>query len=586
MKKHFWLIVIIVAAVKISIMQAIPVSAIGYNIHDDTLFLSQAGGFGLWLSKLFGLSGQLADMNLNVPHSTLLEQLTNGGWLGQYNELILSKGPVYGIWIAFCLLTGLPLLTAQQLLYSCAAVMVIISLRKEVSSQSLLFLGFTFLLFNPEFVSRVVRSGIYPALSILIMVGLFGIYSCRHQHWKQLGAWALFLSCILPLFWLTREEGIWLIPSVLLVLGSTILAVYYHHGFGRQLITKAFLVSLPFLFLFTATHVVSSLNNRYYGSKCVVELKSDSFLRGYGALLRVKDEKKPYIVVPAQVREKLYAVSPAFRQLKPFFESEKGKMWQQFGCRAYPETCGEIASGWFLWAFRDGVALSGHHTDGQKASAYYQQLAREINTACDDGRLSCLPERHTLMPPLDARDYFKIIGNIPKGLMYLLHFEYLLDRLNQPFYSSGPSEALHYYQDMTGERIAPTKDGSYQLPPEPPIQAMLNSIRLKVLKTIAAFYSSVTASLFFLALFLYFFCLGHNLLKKQLTPLTLFSTALIIGISSRLTILSLIDITSFQGFNHYYLSPLYGFVLLFISIVFIDFFQSILLKKQNVLESN
>ncbi len=561
MNKSFWLIIFTLAGAKIWLMLAIPVTAVGYNIHDDTLFIRQSGGFGLWLTNIFGQSTSLTSFNMHFPGS---------GWLGQYNELILSKGPVYGIWITFCFLTGIPLLTAQQMLIIGAAILTIVGLRKLVSSQTLLLLLFALLVFNPEYVSRIVRAGIYPALSLLIIASLFGLYSCRNEHWKQLGAWSIFLGCILPFFWMTREEGIWLIPSILFILGVTLFTVYYRQGFCRQLIIKASLVCLPFLLLFGATQMVSLLNNHYYGTRCVVELKSESFRSCYGALLRVKHKTRPFIAVPFSVREKLYDVSPAFKELEPFLEGEQGKMWRQFGCQVYPETCGDIASGWFLEAFRDAVALAGHHANGREADRYYSQLAQEINMACTENRISCLPERKSLMPPLTSQDYVKMIQNIPKGLFFLLRYENLLQRLHLPFHSIGDSERLSYYQDMTRETIAPTKDGATQMSSLLPKQTLLNNKKIKILSSIAGFYRTITTTLFALALLSYCLSLVNSLRERQLSSLALFNTTLIIGVSCRLVILSLIDITSFPGFNQYYLSPLYGFVLLFISLSFID----------------
>jgi len=571
MKTPFWLIIFLLAAMKIALMQSIPLSAIAYNVHDDSLFIMQAGGFGLWLSELVHQRGTLENLYMHFPQ---------GGWLGEYNELILCKGPVYAIWIASCLMAGIPLLTAQHILYAVAGVIVILGLKNELPSRSVLIFLYAAFLFNPDFITRVLRAGIYPALSILVLAGLFGIYSNRHAQWKKFGIWTLFLGCTLPFFWMTREEGIWLTPSILLTLLATLIAVYSRQGFNRHFILKVFLTCIPFLFLAGALQGVSYLNQHFYGTKCVVELKSDAFLSGYGALLRVRAKQTPaaHVVVPTSVRKQIYEVSPTFRELEPLLEGELGKGWQQFGCQIFPETCGEIAAGWFLWAFREAVALTGHHSNGQEASKYYEQLGKEINTACNEGKLSCFPERHSLMPPIRIKTYVDIVKNMPKGLLYVLRFETFLDRLSQPFYSQGADELLVYYQDMTHEQIAPSQDGSYQASPSLPIQTMLDTIKRTILKKIASIYAAATTYLLFFALFFYFFSLLNSFRKKRVQPLTLFSTILILGISSRLFILSFIDVTSFPGYTPNYLSPLYSFVILFICMSYFDFFQLIRYK--------
>ncbi len=571
MKKLFWLLVILLSIIKISLDQAIPLSAVGYNLHDDALFIRQAGGFGLWLSDLLGR---------DTSSVILAHELPRGGWLGSYNELILSKGPVYGLWIAFCFIIGLPLLTAQHLLYAASGIILLFSIKKEVPQYFLLLALFALFLFNPEFVSRVVRSGIYPALSVLIMACLFGLYSHRQTHWQKSLPWVVLFSCVLPLFWMTREEGIWLIPSIGLVLAGILYGFYKKHGFCRQFLTRIIVISFPLFFLFCATQLVSTLNFLHYGTKSVVELKSDSFRSAYGSLLRVKDQKRPYVVVPSSVRKNIYHVSPSFRELEPYLEGEVGQMWQKFGCDVYPETCGEIASGWFVWAFRDAVAHAGYHSSGKKAAGYYLKLATEINHACKAEKLECLPERNSLVPPLSMDEYKKTIRNIPNGLTFLLGFESLIIRLTMPFYSQGSSETLDYFRDMTREELAPTKQDSTKPGSRLAGQTITNDLKLSILKEIAVKYQSVTPSLFYIALFSYTIIVVVSVWKKQLSNLTVFSSALLLAIFCRLVILSLIDVTSFHGFNHYYLSPLYNFVLLFISLVLIDVFRQIFRKNQ------
>jgi hypothetical protein len=52
-----------------------------------------------------------------------------------------------------------------------------------------------------------------------------------------------------------------------------------------------------------------------------------------------------------------------------------------------------------MWALRDAVAHAGHYVTPQQAASFYERLAAEINTACDEGRIPCLAPRATLAPP-------------------------------------------------------------------------------------------------------------------------------------------------------------------------------------------
>jgi len=146
---------------------------------------------------------------------------------------------------------------------------------------------------------------------------------------------------------------------------------------------------------------VAATNYRYYGVFVTNEFVSGAFRAAYGALSRIRHETpRRFVVFPKDARDKAYAVSPAARELQPALDGQIGENWRTGGCAlAHNEACPEILAGWFVFAFRDAVAAAGHYSSGRAAFAYYRRLAREINAACDDGRLSCLAARRTLAPP-------------------------------------------------------------------------------------------------------------------------------------------------------------------------------------------
>src|SRR5262249_889025 len=88
--RTWWLVGGTFVLVKLWLVAGQTIYAIGPSQHDDRLFLSLA--------------------------ASILE----GKWLGPYYQLTLSKGPMYPIWIALVFLTGVPLFTAQHLLYAAA----------------------------------------------------------------------------------------------------------------------------------------------------------------------------------------------------------------------------------------------------------------------------------------------------------------------------------------------------------------------------------------------------------------------------------------------------------------------------------
>ncbi|MCK5719964.1 MAG: hypothetical protein KAH84_08490, partial [Thiomargarita sp.] len=178
------LIILIFSILKLWLVAAIPITAWGNFSLDDRLFID------------------------------LSHFLIQGDWLGVYDERTLAKGPMYPIWIAINFYLGLPLLFAQHLLYLFAGLMVVIALNKIVKYPSILVFLYALIIFSPhlEVITRVMRAGIYPALTILILAGLIGLYTNRSNKLINLSLWAIFLGIVLTAFWLTREEGIWMMP--------------------------------------------------------------------------------------------------------------------------------------------------------------------------------------------------------------------------------------------------------------------------------------------------------------------------------------------------------------------------------------
>jgi hypothetical protein len=79
-----------------------------------------------------------------------------------------------------------------------------------------------------------------------------------------------------------------------------------------------------------------------------------------------------------------YKVSPAFAQLKPEFEAMTGRNWTDpasgaLGTREYGP--------WFMWALRNMTANAGYYKDPVSTNKFYRKVAREINQACDEGRI-------------------------------------------------------------------------------------------------------------------------------------------------------------------------------------------------------
>jgi hypothetical protein len=166
---------------------------------------------------------------------------------------------------------------------------------------------------------------------------------------------------------------------------------------------KAFALPLTLAFaVFVATDgVVATLNYHHYGIFETNEFRAKSFLRAYGALTRIRhNEWHRYVLFPKDARQRAYSVSSAAWELAPSLEGPAGDAWRRVGCASMNVTpCPEVLSGWFAWEFREAVRNAGHYRSAPEAKNFYDTLADQIDSACNDGRLECLPHGVSSLPP-------------------------------------------------------------------------------------------------------------------------------------------------------------------------------------------
>jgi len=412
----------------------------------------------LWLvsgQTLRALGGALHDDQLFL---SLAQYIAGGHWLGPFGNLTLAKGPFYPMWIAASFILGVPLQISQYFLYIAACVVTILALRPVVPSKAALVAIYAVLLFNPAMfgVNRVLRECVYIQLTLLLAACLIGLFVRRTRSWGSLAAWAGAAGLALGGLWLTREETIWILPSVLFIVAASAF-LEWRRGAAR-LWQRWLLLFSPLAILGVALALVSGINLYYYGAFIVTEVAASDWLAAYGALLRVEhDTPQRYVVVPRHVRERIYRVSPAFAELRSAIEGQLGRDWMTHGCKMMPETCGDITAGWFMWLLRDAVSGAGHYRSAPMALGYYRRLAREVNAACDAGTLRCGPPRATMMPPW-RREYGPLVlRSMMAGTTQVVRFQGI--SAFSTLTSHGDEAELLPFRLMTRDRLAPSSDG-------------------------------------------------------------------------------------------------------------------------------
>ncbi len=364
--------------------------------------------FDIWLRAGFPVH---AIDNSNYDDDLFLRlarSIVRGQWLGRYDNTTLVKGPFYSLFIAAAFGLHLRLKLAEQVAYDAASALVawvLITSLPRSGRHTLLGLGlYAALCLDPILwyaeLGRVIREGLYISLSL----GVFGLTAMISFPPAAIARRRAILSgaalgLVGGAYWITREEGVWLVPSLLAIVLIGLIR--------RRPVRLALPPGMPTSGLAAASGFaavilsVSALNDRHYGVFETNEVKSAAFEHAYGAISRIRpDHWQRYMVFPKDARARAYAASPAARELEPVLEGPFGQQWSRVTCARYGiRPCTGFHAGWWQWVFREAVAQAGHYTSAPEAASYYRRLAREIDAACAERRLDCLPPRATLAPP-------------------------------------------------------------------------------------------------------------------------------------------------------------------------------------------
>ncbi len=344
--------------------------------------------------------GLFARLAMNILHT---------GWLGPYDQFTLVKGPFYPLFLAASSLTGLPFLAVQAAVYAAASLLLAWAIGLLCGSFAIEFACGAALLLNPILFGmdllHVTREGIYVPLTILVVALALLCHARRDSAFAHRSLLALATGLALGAFWLTREEGVWLLPPLLLIAAAALAST------RRTFAAIASEVAVIGLVAATAAACVGGVrlvNFWQYGVHDVVELKQPAFVDAYAALMRIDGpELGPHEHIGWQRLDQAFAASPAAAELEPVLRAW-GPSWARASCTGDGPSAGpcdgEIHDAWMIWALHGAAAAVGHHRTAVDARAFYRRMADELNAACDARRIACGPERHSLLPPFGWND--------------------------------------------------------------------------------------------------------------------------------------------------------------------------------------
>jgi hypothetical protein len=345
------------------------------------------------------------------PHDDLFyvraaQALIRGQWLGAYDEFTLIKGPFYALFLIGSFLTGLPLYLTESLFYILACIVLFIAIRPLIRNRWWRLFLFMTVLFIPSsfytwFHLRVYREFVYYSLTLFVTAFAIGLFLRTKAPSQKIMPWSIGLGLSMGAFLLTREEGIWIYPVLILILLINVLLVV--KGNENQKVTRSFLHLLPIAIWYIPIMLVSYLNYVHYGYWGITEQLDVDFNRVMNTLARIEtDTWHPAIRVSQDARMAAYQASPTLRGYQDMIEryvlgwkptnDDNMRLKPDWYLAQFGDGGQEIGNGHFSWLLRDIPAHSGLYREGIYPRYFYQQIGDELEKACDVGELNCRPK--------------------------------------------------------------------------------------------------------------------------------------------------------------------------------------------------
>jgi hypothetical protein len=477
-----------------------------------------------------------ADDGLFMRHAA---SLLAGHWLGSYDQMTLVKGPGYPWFLALASLTGLPVSLAHVLFQLIAVGALALAILRITGSSALAVITFMALALHPVGYSaglqRVIRDQIYWAQTLLTFALLATAFIAPSRSRRTDIGIAFLAGLFLGWTWLTREEGVWLVPGVAVLMFSGLFL-----GRARPVVGRMLVVGFAFL---AVLGLFRTFNYIAYGSFAGVDVKSKSFEATMDALQSVQIGKRPYVPVSIEARTAIAAVSPTFAPLAEKLAAGSPLLngWSKPGCLIYPSACGDIAGGWFMWALRGAASQAGYYKSPAIASQKFRAISEEIGQACASGKLPCSASPIPLMAWTPG-----LLDRLPASLLRVVERIIFLKpadgRIGERPYPAAGSHAADMWSLLNHPRIAAT-----------PVTAGEEAARAVRSATIGI-YGIAAPALSIIGLVAALLLLARP--KRAVrNPVALTAIAAWALVAARAAILALADASSFPSANLVYAAP-------------------------------
>jgi hypothetical protein len=295
--------------------------------------------------------------------------IRKGSWLGPWDYLTTSKGPLHSYLVGLLSHFGINPFAYKRLFLLIAALIFVpcvINARRPWLRLLLLIALLTDPFQYGAGGLRNLREGTYLPIQLITL----GLGSRSLDQLAQ--ATPLRASFVLPalgmafgfgLLLITREGRVIVWAELLVWIGLAIWMLMRNFK-ERQLSSRALLgLGLAFFLAFTLLQMPMAIlrhqQQSYYGYPLANSMEEGGFSRFYGKLskLRLRGDDQYIPRVPIKKKTILTAIQELPDTQLGLRRILLGIDWKSdYGCRTYPDTCQDMASGWLQWSLRKSIA--------------------------------------------------------------------------------------------------------------------------------------------------------------------------------------------------------------------------------------
>lgn len=318
------------------------------------------------------------------------DRLKEYKYLGDYNSRTLVKGISYSIMLAFNSITGLSYPMVLSILDVLSAFAMVKALKVKISNRFVLAIMYILILFNPVNLDNSIRQRMYrntliPDMVILTFALLIGLFFRRSDRLKTQLKWAICAGISLAFFYHLREDSVWIMPFVIVVMLLEILNLFFFNNEKNKVndsikvcCKRIMVYVLPLCILTGYTLLIMTLNKKYYGVFMVNDRSQSYFADAMQDIYKIDAKNEnDFIWVSKDAINIALKNSKTLRKI----EAPMEKIYKRWGKGS------DIAGDLFSWIFRSAAEEKNFYKDASTANEFWFNVHKELKQAEDSGKI-------------------------------------------------------------------------------------------------------------------------------------------------------------------------------------------------------